>query len=160
MGNRAVFVMQRRLNCILLKSVNGSRFLAFFSLVLLAALLFCEDAFAQDSSSRYGMGGQTRQFGQVRKQLSETGQPFRIEGHCQLACTMFLKLKNACVDPSAELLFHAGETPQGTQRMMNSYNGSLRSYLVAHHTMETTTFTAISGQDIIRKFGYRPCSPK
>ncbi|RXH08341.1 hypothetical protein EAS54_36015 [Bradyrhizobium guangzhouense] len=132
-----------------------------FSLALFSALTyFCEDAIAQDSSSRYGMGGQTRQFGEMRKQLSESGQPFRIEGHCQSACTMFLKMKNACVDPNAELLFHAAETPKGTQRMLNSYNGSLRSYLIANHIMETSTFTTISGRDVIRKFGYRACSPK
>ncbi|QOZ54933.1 hypothetical protein [Bradyrhizobium sp. CCBAU 53338] len=125
-----------------------------------SSLLYCEHALAQDSSSRYGMGGQTKQFGEVRKQISESGQPFRIEGHCQSACTMFLKLKNVCVDPNAELLFHAAETPKGTQRMMNSYNGSLRGYLVANHIMETTSFTTISGRDMIRKFGYRSCSPK
>jgi hypothetical protein len=141
--------------------VAVNRFATVFSLILFSAsAFFCAEAFAQESSSRFGMGGQTGQFGQIRKQLSETGQSFRIEGHCQSACTMFLKLKNACVDPNAELLFHAGETPKGTQRMLNSYNGSLRSYLVANHIMETSTFTTISGRDIIRKFGYRPCSPK
>jgi hypothetical protein len=141
--------------------VAVNRFVTVSSLILFSAsAFFCAEAFAQESSSRFGMGGQTGQFGQIRKQLSETGQSFRIEGHCQSACTMFLKLKNACVDPNAELLFHAGETPKGTQRMLNSYNGSLRSYLVANHIMETSTFTTISGRDIIRKFGYRPCSPK
>ena len=141
--------------------VTVNRSAAVFALILFSpSACFGAGAFAQESSSRYGMGGQTQQFGQIRKQLSETGQSFRIEGHCQSACTMFLKLKNACVDPNAELLFHAGETPKGTERMLNSYNGSLRGYLVANHIMDTSTFTTISGRDIIRKFGYRSCSPK
>lgn len=138
--------------------LNRFRVASLF-LVFSSMLYCCEHALAQDSSSRYGMGGQTRQFGEVRKQISESGKPFRIEGHCQSACTMFLKLKNACVDPNAELLFHAAETPQGTQRLMNSYNGSLRSYLIANHYMETSTFHTISGQDMIRRFGYRACKP-
>ncbi|WP_298878734.1 hypothetical protein [uncultured Bradyrhizobium sp.] len=133
----------------------------FFSLALFSVLTcFCADAFAQDSSYRYGMGGKTGQFGQIRQQVAATGQPFRIEGHCQSACTMFLKLKNACVEPSAELLFHAGSNQKATNQMLNSYNGALRSYLVANHIMDTSSFTTISGKDIIQKFGYRACAAK
>jgi hypothetical protein len=145
-------------SCLALKDANITGFLTIALLIF--SVLFSAEVFAQESSSRFGMGGRTGQFGQIRKQLAVTGQPFRVEGHCQSACTMFLKLKNACVDPNAELLFHAGENPQATQRMLSSYNGSLRSYLVANHSMETTSFTTISGRDIIRKFGYRPCPPK
>lgn len=155
--------MLRKLACLILESINVNRFLPVFLLLIfspLALACYSDDASAQESSSRYGMGGRTKDFGQIRKQLSETGQSFRIEGHCQSACTMFLRLKNACVDPDAELLFHAGSNQQATQRMLNSYNGSLRSYLVANHIMDTSSFTTISGRDIIRKFGYRACSPK
>ena len=153
--------MLSKLNCIISENVNVDRFPTFFLFLIFSSFTcFYGTAFGQESSYRYGMGGQTKHFGQIRQQLSETGQPFRIEGHCQSACTMFLKLKTACVDPNAELLFHAGETPQATQRMLNSYNGSLRSYLVANHIMDTSSFTTISGRDIIRKFGYRACSPK
>src|SRR4051794_36634070 len=103
----AVNFTETCLKFVSLATVNRSA--AVFALVLFSAPAFLgAGAFAQESSSRYGMGGQTQQFGQIRKQLSETGQPFRIEGHCQSACTMFLGLKNACVDPNAELLFHAG----------------------------------------------------
>lgn len=128
---------------------------------IVAGTAFSSSAtFAQETSTRFGMGGNTGQFGQMRQQIGASGQEFRIEGHCQSACTMFLKLGKACVDPNAELLFHAGSNEKATQQMMNSYNGSLRAYLVANHYMETTTFHTISGQDIIRKFGYRACKPK
>ena len=130
-------------------------------LALFSALTwFCENALAQETSSRYGMGGRTGQFGEIRQQIAVSGHPFRIEGHCQSACTMFLKLKTACVEPSAELLFHAGSNQKATQQMLNSYNGALRNYLVANHIMETTSFTTISGRDIIQKFGYRSCAAK
>lgn len=144
---------------------NDKRWTADSQRKLLAVLfatsvVFNTAALAQESSMRFGMGGRTGQFGQVRQQMEATGQAFRIEGHCQSACTMFLKLRNVCVEPNAELLFHAGSNAKATQQMLNSYNGSLRSYLLANHYMETTTFHTISGQDIIRRFGYRACKPK
>lgn len=70
---------------------------------------------------------------------------------------MFLSLRNVCVEPSARLLFHAGATPDGTRRMINSYNGRLRSYLTANRIMESPAFHTISGRDMISKFGYRAC---
>jgi hypothetical protein len=63
-----------------------------------------------------------------------------------------------CIDPNAQLYFHAGGTPQATQVMLNSYNGKLRSFLTAHHYMDTPQFHAISGREMIERFGYRRCS--
>jgi hypothetical protein len=90
--------------------------------------------------------------------MAKTGQPFKIEGSCQSACTLFLKLRSVCIDPNAQLYFHAGGTPQATQAMLNSYNGKLRSFLTAHHYMDTPQFHAISGREMIDTFGYRRCS--
>jgi hypothetical protein len=155
------FLVHGRLNATRVGSIKIIGFIKILGLVFFSALtFFCDGAFAQDSSYQYGMGGRTGQFGQIRQQVAASGQSFRIEGHCQSACTMFLKLKNACVEPSAELLFHAGSNQKATQQMLNSYNGRLRSYLVANHIMDTTTFTTISGRDIIQKFGYRACAAK
>jgi hypothetical protein len=123
----------------------------------LATMGFSTPALAQDSSAPYSMGGSTERFGQDRDRIAKSGQLFRIEGHCQSACTMFLNLKNVCVDPSAELLFHAGNNPQATQRMLASYNARLRSFLMANHYMDTPQFHTISGSEIIQKFGYRQC---
>jgi hypothetical protein len=161
MPNGKYFFVHRGLDYIFGGSIKMLFLRKILWLVLLSASAFSSAAtFAQESSMRFGMGGRTGQFGQVRQQMEATGQAFRIEGHCQSACTMFLKLRNVCVDPNAELLFHAGSNQKATQQMLNSYNGSLRSYLVANHYMETTTFHTISGQDIIRRFGYRACKPK
>jgi hypothetical protein len=121
------------------------------------AIGFSTSVLAQASSAPYSMGGNTERFAQDRARIAQSGQPFRIEGHCQSACTMFLSLKNVCVDPSAELLFHAGGNPQSTQRMLNSYNARLRSFLMANHYMDTPQFHTISGSEIIQKFGYRQC---
>jgi hypothetical protein len=121
-----------------------------------AALCFAASALAA-TSTPYSKGGRTRDFAVDVEQHRRSGETFRITGHCQSACTMFLALPNACVEPSARLLFHAGQTPEGTRRMFDSYNGRLRSYLTANRVMESPTFHTISGRDMISKFGYRAC---
>ena len=44
--------------------------------------------------------------------------------------------------------------------MLASYNAKLRNYLVSNGYVDTFNFHAISGRDIISKFGYRPCPPR
>jgi hypothetical protein len=109
------------------------------------------------TSTPYAKGGRTKDFAVDVEQYRRSGELFRITGHCQSACTMFLALRNVCVEPSAQLLFHAGATPDGTRRMINSYNAKLRSYLVANRVMESPAFHTISGRDMISRFGYRSC---
>jgi len=109
------------------------------------------------SSTGYGKGGRTKDFAVDVQKYGQSGELFRIKGHCQSACTMFLSLRNACIEPSARLLFHAGKTADGTSRMLNSYNSKLRSYLVANRVMESPSFHTISGRDMIHRFGYRAC---
>lgn len=79
--------------------------------------------FAADSTP-YAMGGITREFAPKVRAADRSGKLFRIGGHCQSACTMFLAVRNVCIEPSARLLFHAGKVERGTRDMMNSYNQS------------------------------------
>jgi hypothetical protein len=122
----------------------------------LVALALAAPALAA-TSTPYSKGGRTRDFAVDVERHKRSGELFRITGHCQSACTMFLALPNACVEPSARLLFHAGQTPEGTRRMFDSYNAQLRSYLTANRIMESPAFHTISGRDMISKFGYRAC---
>ena len=108
-------------------------------------------------STPYAMGGITREFAPKVREADRSGKLFRIGGHCQSVCTMFLAVRNVCIEPSARLLFHAGKTERGTQDMINSYNGKLRAYLVSNRIMESSAFHTISGRDMIRRFGYRQC---
>lgn len=110
------------------------------------------------NSTPYAQGGITREFAPKVRDADRSGKQFRITGHCQSACTMFLAVRNVCIEPSARLLFHAGKTERGTRDMINSYNAKLRSYLVANGIMKSTAFHTISGQDMISRFGYRRCS--
>ncbi len=115
------------------------------------------------TSEAYGKGGWIRDFQPEIDRANASGELFRIKGHCQSLCTLFLGLRNVCVERSARLLFHAGHDRQrnihagSTQRMMNAYNGSLRQYLVNGRYMETLAFHTISGAAMIDKFGYKEC---
>lgn len=120
---------------------------------------------AEGSSLPYGGGGRINPAAIIQK-YNASGERFRIEGRCQSSCTMLLAIRNVCVDPSATLLFHAalfpneqGQKPPPARQaaMLNSYNAKLRNYLVQGRYVETFDFHAISGRDIIRKFGYRAC---
>ena len=131
------------------------------ALVLLSTSI---PALAVGSSQPYGKGGWFEQFDPIVRQYNQSGEQFRIEGHCQSACTLFLGIRSVCIVRSARLLFHAGHDRQrnikqsATNHMMSHYNARLRAYLVANRIMETISFTTISGSDMISKFGYRECS--
>jgi len=129
---------------------------------LVSAFLLLISASAEAGTSvNYGMGGDLGQFDAVIRQADQSGEPFRIEGHCQSACTMFLRIKNVCVDRDATLLFHAAHHGVPfTNRMLNSYRPGLRSYLIANHFMDNLELHSISGAEIIHKFGYRECPGK
>ena len=74
------------------------------------------------------------QFLSVIQQYNASGERFRIDSHCQSACTMFLSIRNVCVTPGATLLFHAGGSmqkgiisPSATQQMLSTYNAALQT---------------------------------
>src|SRR5215475_7451374 len=120
------------------------------------------------SSTRMGYGAanieEFRYFQSVIRQYNASGERFRIDSHCQSACTMFLSIRNVCVEPGATLLFHAGGNrrtgvinPSTTQQMLSTYKPALRQYVTANHFMDTLEFHSISGSEIISRFGYRAC---
>jgi hypothetical protein len=125
-------------------------------LAAMALLWFAAPALAA-TSEPYAYGGSAKTFEQHVARFRQSGEQFRIRGHCQSACTMFLSLPNVCIEPGAELLFHAGKHGFATAMMINSYNSRLRKYLREHHAMDTSAFHTISGRDMISRFGYRAC---
>jgi hypothetical protein len=126
-------------------------------------LLVTTPVLAEGSSAGYGGGGWYEQFHPIVEQYNHSGELFRIVGNCQSACTMFLGIRNVCIEPGATLRFHAGKDKLGnmsavaTGRMLATYNGRLRAFLAANHAMEKFAFTAVSGTDMVRNFGYRAC---
>jgi hypothetical protein len=115
-----------------------------------------------------GMGARDaaafQRFDAVIQRFNASGERFRIDTHCQSACTMFLSIRNVCVTPGATLLFHSGGNPRtnrinpaATQRMLSTYNAALQKYVTDNHYMDTFAFHTISGRDIVSKFGYPAC---
>ena len=74
-------------------------------------LLISSTAFAA-TSERFGKGGLYKDFQPEIERANASGELFRIKGHCQSNCTLFLGLRNVCVERSARLLFHAGHDRQ------------------------------------------------
>jgi hypothetical protein len=129
-----------------------------------------QPAYADGSVSSLGMGYGARdqaafgRFLNVIQQYNASGERFRIDSHCQSACTMFLSIRNVCVTPGATLLFHAGGSmqkgiinPSTTQQMLSTYNAALQKYVTDKHFMDTFAFHPISGSEIIKRFGYPAC---
>jgi hypothetical protein len=119
------------------------------------------------SSLRMGYGAATTaqfaHFQSVVAQYNASGERFRIDSHCQSACTMFLSIRNVCVSPGATLLFHSGGNKERgpnlayTQMMLSTYNAALQQYINANHFMDTLAFHSIPGSEIIKRFGYPAC---
>jgi hypothetical protein len=128
-----------------------------------AAILLLSTPAMAGTSAGFGMGGKYARFDPVVSQYNQSGELFRIEGHCQSSCTLFLGIRNVCIDRNATLLFHSAHDRNGnvsvplTGHMLDAYNTSLREYVTARHYMDTLAFHSISGRDMIQKFGYREC---
>jgi hypothetical protein len=65
-------------------------------------------AFADTSSLPYSDGGYLPDFVKIVRQYNASGEAFRVQGVCKSACTMFLGIRNLCVERDAKLMFHAG----------------------------------------------------
>lgn len=147
-----------------------ARTLGAFAFLFTVGSMAGQQAHADGSVSSLHMGygaatlAEFDRFLSVIQQYNASGERFRIDSHCQSACTMFLSIRNVCVTPGATLLFHAGGSmkkgilsPARTQQMASTYNAALRQYVTDNHFMDTFAFHSISGSDIVKRFGYPAC---
>ena len=117
-----------------------------FLLGSISAMACTSPARADGSSLPYGGGGPMAKFDAIIGQYDASGELFRIEGHCQSSCTMFLAIRNVCVDPNANLLFHASLSarernhapyPEKNAHMASHYNSSLRAFVLANRYLDS-----------------------
>lgn len=129
-------------------------------------VLACSSFAHADTSDRFSKGGWIENFQPAIDQANASGELFRIRGSCQSNCTLFLGVRNVCVERSARLLFHAGHgrganrnviNAGSTQRMLNAYNPKLRQYVIDKGYLTRLDFSTISGAQMIDSFGYREC---
>jgi hypothetical protein len=130
-------------------------------------VLASTSAMAAGSSAGSEYGGPYARFEPVVAQYNQSGELFRIDGHCQSSCTLFLGIHNVCIGPGASFLFHASHDNHRVKseyyinQFLQHYNARLRGFLLAHHALdEVEKFYTISGRDMINKFGYRQCPAK
>lgn len=104
------------------------------------------------------------QFQAAVRQYNASGERLRIDAYCPSACTMFLAVRHVCITPGATLAFHAGGNrrkgvpdPYFTGAMLSTYKPALRRYLTSNHFMDTFDFHTISGDELVKRFGYPAC---
>jgi hypothetical protein len=85
------------------------------------------------------------------------------------ACTLFLGIRNVCVERSATLMFHAGydiaqnvtgPNTRASRAALYRYSDALRRYLLEGHYLDTDLYHSVPGSAIIDRFGYRECPPQ
>ncbi|QUS38843.1 hypothetical protein RPMA_08370 [Tardiphaga alba] len=137
--------------------------------LITACCIFSTSAIADVSLAAIGMGHGApsaemfKQFQATASRYNASGERFRIDTHCPSACTMFLRVRKVCIAPGASLAFHAGGNPRRgvdpyyTGQMLNAYKPALRKYLTSNGYMDRFDFHTISGDEMIRRFGYPAC---
>jgi hypothetical protein len=140
-------------------------FRVFVTVVLVAAPTSL--SLADASSLPYSEGGYLPDFIKIVRQYNESGEPFRIEGTCKSACTLFLGIRSVCVERDAKLMFHAGHDiaenrtgpdTRASRAALYRYNERLRRYLLDGHFMDTDAFHTLLGSELVDRFGYRECT--
>jgi len=77
-------------------------------LLLVACAIVASPALADGTSLGHGEGGRIVDFLPIVRQYNASGELFRIQGVCKSACTLFLGVRNVCVERRATLMFHGG----------------------------------------------------
>ena len=72
-------------------------------LLLAASAAGLSSSAGADTSDRFSQGGWIEKFQPAIDQANASGELFRIRGHCQSNCTLFLGVRNVCVERSAQL---------------------------------------------------------
>ena len=136
------------------------------SLVLCLLLGASPATLADGSSKPHGSGGRFAVYYPIIKKYNRTGERFRIEGFCRSACTLFLSIRNVCIERGAFLSFHAGPDAKtgkwgpkssSTRKMLAAYKPALRKYLLDGHHVDSAKYFTMKGATLIDRFGYAEC---
>jgi len=111
-------------------------------------------------------GGLLGQRAEEIRTLERTRQRVELRGECLSACTMYLKLPNACVAPDAIFGFHgpswygqplsADQFEAFSNLMARHYREPLRSWFMNTARYRTRSYYQITGRQLI-EMGYTAC---
>ena len=103
-------------------------------------------------------GGNLRSYVADVQRLNAQGAPKAIRGVCVSACTIYLGVKNVCVEPTAQLWFHAAHLPGdsspdtlGSLEMLAFYPPRVREWIIQSGALVSTGFDnskMLSGKDL------------
>lgn len=132
-------------------------------LLTLAAAGACQNVpFAplQDS------GGNLRGYVAEVRRLNAEGGSKAIRGVCASACTIYLGVKNVCVEPTAQFWFHAAHLPGdarpdplGSLEMLSYYPPRVREWVIRRQALESVDFDdakKLTGEQLVL-MGVAPC---
>jgi hypothetical protein len=137
---------------------------------IICALIFAwaGASLADGSSKPHGAGGRFAVYFPIIAKYNKSGERFRIEGFCRSACTLFLSIKNVCIERNAFVSFHAGpdarthkwvRNSSSTRTMLKAYKPKLRQFLLDGHHVDSAKYFTMKGARLIDEFGYRACPP-
>jgi hypothetical protein len=135
-------------------------------LFVTVSAMIASSALAEGTSLGHGEGGRIADFLPIVRQYNASGDLFRIQGVCKSACTLFLGIRNICIERDATLMFHGGHDIQenvtgpdtrASRAMLSRYNEALRQHLLQGHHMDSDEYHALMGSEVIERFGYREC---
>jgi hypothetical protein len=128
--------------------------------------IMASPALAEGTSLGHGEGGRIVDFLPIVQQYNASGEMFRIQGVCKSACTLFLGIRNTCIERDATLMFHGGHDIQedvtgpdtrASRAMLYRYNEALRRYLREGHYLDSDEYHTLAGGELIDRFGYTEC---
>lgn len=131
-----------------------------------ALAMAASPALAEGTSLGHGEDGRILDFLPIVRQYNANGELFRIQGACKSACTLFLGIRNLCIERDATLMFHGGHDIQenvtgpdtrASRAMLDRYDKALRQYLLEGHYMDSEEYHTLTGSELIDRFGYREC---
>src|SRR4051794_38829326 len=107
----------------------------------------------------YDAGGNIRAYAADVSRLNRTGAKKVISGVCASACTMYLGVKNMCIEPDAEVWFHAAHLPGedrpdplGSLQMLSYYPKKVRAWAIQVGALEKTEWdgaNVLTGRQLI-----------
>ena len=125
------------------------------------------DSFPTESGE--DTGGTIQMYAAEISRLNKTGRRKVIAGLCASACTMYLGVRRVCVEPHAELWFHAAHLPGeqapdplGSLLMLSHYPEKVRAWAIASGALEKTEWDGgkvLTGRQLIR-MGVPSCRPR
>ena len=103
------------------------------------------------TSGRADTGGNIRAYAAEVSRLNRSQSVKVISGVCASACTMYLGVKKVCVEPDAEVWFHAAHLPGddrpdplGSLEMLSYYPKKVRAWAIRVGALEKTEWDGVN----------------